>query len=435
MAYSPYISRTRALERFEDYISRVPGEKISKYSHEDYLNIYRKFRDKYKKIVLIGIEFVGIGETIPRVAAYIRDSNMRDRQELWLVMPTFVDYYSKGIVNEAIFEIFAKDVPFITYDNLDYWYWCFRENPDFFDLNEFYIYRAREAKEYIVGKNAEAFAFNEDEMKRGRQYLENMGVSGEFVCLHMREGRTKDVNFINYASTHIADVEVLTYRNACMYLEKCGFRVVRMGKDEVNPCKLPNTIDYANDYYDPWMDFYLCANCKFMIGTEGGFTTLPPYWGRPSLMTNKVQLIYGWEEVPCTQYDMFMPKKFYSEKKGRFLNYYEMLQISELCERTDCEFEKRKIVLSDNTEEEINEAVEEINKRIDGEWTESMEEIDLMNKFNRMVKKFKCDHEIIQGREVAYQVHQNPKYKGYVMQPAMISYSYLKNNQYLIEEY
>ena len=121
MAYSPYISRTRALERFEDYISRVPSEKISKQSHEDYLNTYRKFRDKYKKVVLIGIEFVSIGETIPRVAAYIRDSNKRDRQELWLVMPTFFDYYSKGIVNEAIFEIFAKDVPFITYEMFDYW--------------------------------------------------------------------------------------------------------------------------------------------------------------------------------------------------------------------------------------------------------------------------------------------------------------------------
>ena len=435
MAYSPYISRTRALERFEDYISRMPSEKISKQSHEDYLNTYRKFRDKYKKVVLIGIEFVGIGETIPRVAAYIRDSNKRDRQELWLVMPTFVDYYSKGIVNEAIFEIFAKDVPFITYENLDYWYWCFREKPDFFDLNEFYIYRAREAKEYIVGKNAEAFAFNEDEMKRGRHYLENMGVSGEFVCLHMREGRTKDVNFINYGSTHVSDVEISTYRKACIYLEKCGLKVIRTGKDEVTPCNLPNTIDYANEYYNPWMDFYLCGNCKFMVGTEGGLTCVPSFWGKPTLMTNRVQLVFGWEEVMRTKHDMFIPKKFYSKEKRRFLNYYEMLQISEFCERTDREFEQRQIALTDNTEEEICDAVEEFNKRIDGKWMESTEEIELMDRFDRMVKKFKESHETVVSRETAYQAYHNPKYKGYVMPPAKISYSYLKNNQYLIEEH
>ena len=91
------------------------------------------------------------------------------------------------------------------------------------------------------------------------------------------------------------------------------------------------------------MDFYLIANCKFLVGSASGLTSITAFWGRPVLITNLNAFCYGFESLPTTKFDLYIPKKFYSIKDKRYLNLYEMFVISNRCDRYNERFEKEGI--------------------------------------------------------------------------------------------
>ena len=67
-----------------------------------------------------------------------------------------------------------------------------------------------------------------------------------------------------------------------------GGWVIRMGDPSMVALpSMPNVLDYCHsDLRADWMDVFIAAHCRFMIGTSSGPAYVPPLYGVPSVLTN-----------------------------------------------------------------------------------------------------------------------------------------------------
>lgn len=414
-------------KKITDYASRIQIKekwtinKIIKYEKK-----WRYINKKYKQINIYGMEFVGIGETIPRIFMYLKNKRNSRKDILELILPTFFPYYSGGIFNEKVFEIFKKDINFITKENIQFWLYAMIVHPVKINIKNFDIYRHREAEVFLIKEEKSKISFSKEIEVYAKEKMKNMGIKKEYICIHARENATKTKNFYKYMDTSINDADVNSFKVACNYMQKLDYQVVRMGKDESKECKIEDVIDYANNYYDALMDFYLIANCKFLIGSSAGFTGIASFWGKPVLITNLTVFCYGFEAFPVTEYNMYLPKKFYSKDKKRFLNLYEMLIMSNRCDRYKENFDREGIELIDNSPGEILKATIEINEKINNTWKKTENETAVMKKYWRIMNFWKKNHKTNITRKRCGA-------EGYQMVPFPISYSFLKDNLWLMD--
>lgn len=413
----------RKLAEYKKQLSDFNRFKISKISL--YEKKWNSIKKRFQNVYVYGIEFVGIGETVPRLFMHLRNIKNRN-DEYSVVLPTFFENYVGGIFNEKIFNIFGKYINFITKDNIDFWQYVFIVHSNMVRIIRFNQYKYREAKLVNVREGYTLIPFSKKWSAYAEKKLRTMGIKGEYICLHAREVTVKEKLFCNYPSTTISDVNINSFKQAVEYMQNLGFQAIRMGKYENRECTIKDVIDYSNLFYDGLMDFYLTANCKFLIGCESGLTVIPAFWGRPILMTNVNAFCYGFESLAITEYDLYIPKKFYSVKKKRYLNLLEILDVSNKLDRYDERFVKEGIEWIDNTEEEILNATIEMNEKLNHIWVETEEEIQCMEKYWNIINIWKNRHKTCFTRKCAGA-------KGYNMISIPICYSFLKDNMYLID--
>ena len=267
--------------------------------------------------------------------------------------------------------------------------------------------------------------FSDEEVFEGEEKLKKMGVKGEFICLNARESNVKTIDFgkrDGYES-RCRNCDIDTFVKTSKYFSKLNIQSVRLGKYEKKKCDEETIIDYTNYYYDEFMDFYLMSRCKFLVSCDTGLVNICGNWGSPVLLTNAINLCYSWESWPDTGYDMYIPKKFYSRVKKRYLNLYEMLETMNDCIIFTSKFYAKGIILEDNTEDEILEAAKELNDRIEDKWIESEAERENYEKYWAIMNLWRSNHMYVKGRGK----------DEYTMCFSRISYSYLKNNLYLLD--
>ena len=110
------------LRKINDYEKRCQHGEFSIFMLMEYENNWRRLTRRYKEIYIYGIEFVSIGETIPRLFMYLQDKDERNKDILHIVLPVFREYYTAtNIVNKRIFDIFHKHIHFIKEDMLGFW--------------------------------------------------------------------------------------------------------------------------------------------------------------------------------------------------------------------------------------------------------------------------------------------------------------------------
>lgn len=381
---------------------------------------------KYKKVKIVCIEFVSIGETLPRLFTMIKDLKERDKGTLYVVLPAFFEHYKGGIYNKRIFDLLGRHLYFVNESNIDFWTYVVMRHAQKLDKSELHKYDARRAEYIKVKAGRPLISFTEDQIREGELKLRQMGIQGEFICLHARENRVKELEWVEEMAkeTSCRDCNINSYEKASLYMGNLGYQSVRMGKYEKRECYIPNVIDYANDYYDELMDFYLLSKSKFLLGSNSGLPAVAGFWGCPVLATNIVNICYGLESWPNTGLDMYIPKKCWSEREKRYLNLYEMLDISNDCDIYNSRFQRKRIILEDNTQDEILDATVEMNARLDHQWVISEEEAADRKKYWKIMDSWKKKHSYVLPRR---------KWKGYTMLFWQISYNYLKNNRYLLD--
>ena len=212
--------------------------------------------------------------------------------------------------------------------------------------------------------------------ERGLEVFDQLGIPRDswFVTLHVREGDSTPVTRSN------SNAKIDTYLGAIKTITDRGGWVIRMGHAGMTPLPdLPRVIDYANSHHkSDWMDVFLWASCRFLIGTGSGPLSVPPTFGRPVLYTNcsHIGLNVNFSN------SLLLPKLFWSNKYNRLFTFRELLKspMGWTFSRNfpgcgDC-------TIIDNSPEEIEAAVGEMLELTEKltNWNDYLS--DLQTKFN-----------------------------------------------------
>ena len=107
----------------------------------------------------------------------------------------------------------------------------------------------------------------------------------------------------------------------------------------------------------------------FFIAANSGPCAVTTIFRKPNAFVN-VAPFFGVMNI-CRKEDMFIPKKYWSIKEKRLLNFSEILTngVANLC-KTE-QYIKNGIELIENTPEEIRDLAIEMEQRLNGTWEEN----------------------------------------------------------------
>jgi putative glycosyltransferase (TIGR04372 family) len=225
-------------------------------------------------------------------------------------------------------------------------------------------------------------SLTEFDHKRGRHWLKEFGapVDAWFVCLHCRQDGYVDGEFQSYRNADINSfifaIEAITQR---------GGWVIIMGDNK--SIKLPpmeRVIDYAhgNDKSD-WKDIFLCAECKFFLGTSSGLSSVANVFGVPVISTNAAPLsmVGGYRSD-----DISIQKMIWSNKNQRLLSFREVFDSNISNFRFDNLYSEANVKVVDNDPEDIKNVVLEMMEILEGKCVYSTEDEKLQNKFKYFMR-------------------------------------------------
>lgn len=425
------IQKKETGDGIRDHFERC-GEWLSRDSFYEYK--WQELKFQYKKINLYGLEFQSIGETIPRVVNAIQDMHQnQEKQVLNVFLLTASLDYIGGIFNVKLLEIFRRYLYIIDDSNYGFWKYVLEKHRECINTNNFKKYYLKREECISIKMGVPFFEFTEDEIQEGRTKSEQCGINKEYVCVHARGHGNKRDNYNNdlrdkETSIYTCDINIM--RQACEYLSYKDMQLVKVGKFDNMKCEIPNLIDnsrnHLNDQYDDFMDFYFISRCKFILGSGSGLTMSAGFFGRPVLIINAIMLVYGGESLPYTGHDMLILQKFWSQKKKRYLNLYEILDVMNWCDIYKSNYDKYGVEIISTTDWEIYEATIEMNQKLDGEWIETEEETEGIKKYFEIINVWEKRHSNAIARK-------RVGGKDYRMVKWRICWSYLKNNQYLLD--
>jgi putative glycosyltransferase (TIGR04372 family) len=228
-------------------------------------------------------------------------------------------------------------------------------------------------------------SFTQDENEFGKIALESMGVPSDslFICFVGR-----DDNYLKLINSNL-DTSYHDYRNTdidnyILMAEEMGHRgfySIRMGSSVQKSLTSdnPKIIDYAtNGQRSDFMDIYLGAKCHFFISVGTGVASIPAIFRRPIIFVNLVPLEYAasWDND-----GLFIPKKYWLDKKQRFMSFSEIIESGAGRYLYSQQYIDHGITLIENTPEEILEVTIEMEERLKGTWVTTEEDEDLQRKF------------------------------------------------------
>ena len=356
--------------------------------------MFQKLKEKYNEIRVHRLWSTRIGEYVIRYLMAVEDSN-RNVSEGILDVFVLSDCVNH---NSRLSAIMGRNICIIDRTNVDMWVSILCDFPKV-EFTKYWKDYALTDKDRIFRADitAKYFMLTSEEEKEGEIKRKLMGLHGSFVCIASRDpafleivepSTNYDRHFHDYRDSSIDRLHL-----AAGYLSEKGIMTVRMGRNVKEKVSFNNCIDYANKYYDEFMDIFLMKECKFYAGDSNGVCILPMALNRPVALKNVIPpFLDGFGGHPQNPKNLYIFKKYYKRSENRFLSIREMMQVEKLVRWDGRRYAKLGIEVVENSEEEILDLVMEMNARIDGEWVETSEDIALQKKYQDMFKKW-CEQE------------------------------------------
>ncbi|MBV8480100.1 MAG: TIGR04372 family glycosyltransferase [Actinobacteria bacterium] len=216
----------------------------------------------------------------------------------------------------------------------------------------------------------------DEEREHGRARLAELGLPPDawFVGLHVRQdpGSPRDIH----------NAEIATYELAIEAIVHRGGWVVRMGDPGMPPLRArERVLDYAHSpLRSDRLDVFVCAECRFFVGTASGPIGIPPTFGRPCVETNWAPLAFRhW--VPG---NVFVPKLYRSTATGELLQLEQILASDVGYTPLVARLQSLGVELVENSAEELRDVVVEMMDRLDGKAEYSPEDEVLQQRLDAL---------------------------------------------------
>jgi putative glycosyltransferase (TIGR04372 family) len=195
----------------------------------------------------------------------------------------------------------------------------------------------------------------------GDEAMRKFGLSdGDWwVTLHVREG-----GYYEDTNNSHRNADITSYFPAAEAIIQRGGWVVRIGDPSMRPLPpMDRVIDYVHtDAFSGWLDLYLAARCRFMLGMSSGPCTLPVLYGRPTVCTNFVPH----RRLAGTKNTIVIPKFAWLEREGRYMSSIELIASPLGVAFFGDMFQKQGVTVIDNILDEITGVTLEMLGRLDG---------------------------------------------------------------------
>ena len=236
----------------------------------------------------------------------------------------------------------------------------------------------------IISKTKNNLVFRKEEEKIGLNYLKNVGIgSKKFICFIYRNESYKKNYFpkINFSYHNYRNTNIESYYEALNYFTSKGYYIIRMGKGEDHPIKIKNEkiIDYSfSKYRSDFLDIWLMSQCDICFTSGTGLDDVAIAFRKPILNVNL---------IPMASIRSYYPNILCIFKKLKLKGENEYLKLSKLIDLNaenlylTHEYNSRKILIQDNSSEEIKKAAEEMYLRITNQWEEKKNLSDQQTKF------------------------------------------------------
>jgi putative glycosyltransferase (TIGR04372 family) len=206
--------------------------------------------------------------------------------------------------------------------------------------------------------------------RRGEGLLRQLGVpeGAWFVCVHVRE------------AGYLPELSYHSYRDSDFIASQGGY-VIRMGDPSMKPIKpMPGVIDYAHSSLrSDFLDIFLCARCRFFLGTNSGLICVPALFNRPLALVNVVPFQHA---QPGS---LFIPKLIYSRTESRFLTCEEVVRrgIHDYC--ATLAYTQNGLETVSNDPEDIRQLTGETLAVLQGGEAYTAEDLRLRNAFSQFL--------------------------------------------------
>jgi putative glycosyltransferase (TIGR04372 family) len=221
--------------------------------------------------------------------------------------------------------------------------------------------------------------------KRARSTLGSVGIPGDawFVALHVREATSNEHHSLLHDSLN---ADISNYIPAIEEIVRRGGWVIRLGDSTMKSLpSMPGVLDYSHSQIRAdWMDIYLLAKCRFLLGTSSGPAHVPPIYGTPSVLTN------WWPpaQKPWHPQDIFIPKRIRVGAK-RLLTLSQTLEEPfGHCNSINYLKSERNATIQDNSSEDIISAVVEMFDQVNNTAHCAEEDIEVRKRADRIYESF-----------------------------------------------
>jgi putative glycosyltransferase (TIGR04372 family) len=218
------------------------------------------------------------------------------------------------------------------------------------------------------------------EFRRVMKEVYGLPIDAWFVVLHVREPGYHAAWHKHHPGTRNADIR--TYDKVIDFVLAQGGWIVRGGDPSMSKIRpRDRVIDYATSpRRSPEIDILLCAECTYFVGTNSGFSVVPPVFGKRCALTN-------WSPIGIPNWyldDIFIPKLVRSRQKGRYLTFTELFSSVAGWSQFMRDF-KNGLVIDDNTPDDLLAVVEELHAEVFGPRRDvSQKDIERLQRFNEI---------------------------------------------------
>lgn len=426
---------------FRQQMAATNGNLACKYHMQQFINlmecgtesysyetIFAQRFSQYRVIKVYAYWLSSIGEGIRYLLEYYyQEFLQRKPDEYYLLMP-----FIKGndFANGSFMEILSREIPMITAENCHFWKYVMEKHEERFDFRSYNDVNGILIDAYnpwdremchldFYNKRVHLLKYTKEEVAYGERQLKQMGIDSDYVCIFARDAQYLIQQYNQaYAGNDMRDMSIQDFKLGLEYLATQDIQAVRMGKIVGSLCDLNNCIDYANLYHQDFMDLYLIDKCKFFAGSCSGIVEIAYLQNKPVLIIG-LTLFGIWHGLNDHAEDLYIPKKVFDKRTNRFLTLYEMLDAEMAAgDRLVHYYQAHDLIFIDPTQQEIRDAIREMNEKLDGTYQSSDEAERLMQKYFDIWNQWLSDR--------GY-----PEY--YFCNKLKICESYLLNNQFLLE--